>query len=90
MLNPKADDEYWEAKALLLRILDTTENQQLWKFFARKSDGGVSFQFTPVAKSQRACALLGIMPTKDNKTALCIAVKRIATAEMEKRNGTRV
>ncbi len=76
----KPPDSYWGAKALLLRIMDTTPGNQLWIFFAKKQDGR-AFQFTSTAKSQRACALIGVLPTLDNKTALCVAVKRIAAQE---------
>lgn len=61
------DDQYWEVKALLLRVLSPKQ----FTFMVRTA--GYAAAIT--SGSSRVCILLDIAPTQDNKTRLSRACK---------------
>lgn len=67
------DDQYWETKALLLRILEP-----------RRFDGLAGMRSSPyvahhstATNSGQSCVVVGVEPTLENRSALHVAVHRI-------------
>lgn len=67
------NQEYWDCKALLLRILEGKQELVNWMCCLRTFNMGDD----PGNPSYDACLLVGIEPTDENKTALAFACERL-------------
>lgn len=67
------DDQYWETKALLLRILEPSKFNGLLNM-ASSPQGD---RHSEATNSGQSCVVVGVKPTLENRIALHVAVHRI-------------